>query len=115
MDVPVTSEAGRPDWDDGVASERTVLAWERMAIASVAVAALVLRAGIVAHELGLAIPVTMVMMLAALVEWRFSRRIYDEHDRPLAHGAALHPRAIVALGAVTMTAAAASIALALGT
>jgi uncharacterized membrane protein YidH (DUF202 family) len=101
------------DWDEGVASERTVLAWERTAIASVAVAALVLRAGIVDGLLGLAIPVTALLMLAGAVEWLFSRRIYLEHDRPYARGAVLHPRAIVALAAVTLTAAAASLALAL--
>ncbi len=102
------------DWDEGVASERTVLAWERTAIASMAVAALVLRAGIVEGLLGLAIPITALLVFAGAVEWLFSRRIYREHARPYAQGAVLHPRAIVALAVVTLVAAAAAAALALG-
>ena len=107
--------AGRSlDWDKGVASERTVLAWERTAIASLAVAALVLRAGIVEGLLALAIPVAALLVIAACAEWLFSRRIYAEHDRPYAGGAVLHDRAILALGAITLIAAAASAALAIG-
>ncbi len=102
------------EWDEGVASERTVLAWERTAIASLAVAALVLRAGIVQGLLGLAIPVTALLTLAAGAEWLFSRRVYQEHDRPFARGAVLHDRAILALAAITFIAAAASVVLALG-
>jgi uncharacterized membrane protein YidH (DUF202 family) len=101
------------EWDEGVASERTVLAWERTAIASVAVAALVLRAGIVEGLLGLAIPITALLLVAGAAEWLFSRRVYREHDRPFARGAVLHDRAILALGAVTLIAAVASIPLAL--
>lgn len=102
------------DWDEGVASERTVLAWERTAVASVAVAALVLRAGIVEGLLGLAIPITVLLVVAGALEWLFSRRIYREHARPYDQGAVLHPRAIFALAAVTLAAAGASAALALG-
>jgi uncharacterized membrane protein YidH (DUF202 family) len=102
------------DWDEGGASERTVLAWERTAIASVAVAALVLRAGIVEGLLELAIPTAALLVLAGAAEWLFSRRLYIEHDRPYAHGAVLHDRAVVAIGAVTLLAAAGSAALALG-
>jgi uncharacterized membrane protein YidH (DUF202 family) len=103
------------DWDEGVASERTVLAWERTAIATLAVAALALRAGVVHHELTVGIPATVLLVVAAVAEWMFGRHIYDEHDRPLDQGAALHDRAIVAIGAVTLFASAASIPLAFGT
>jgi uncharacterized membrane protein YidH (DUF202 family) len=103
------------EWDEGVASERTVLAWERTAIASIAVAALVVRAGVVEGLLGLAIPLAAVLVVAGGAEWLFSRRIYAEHDRPYEHGAVLHDRAIGALAAVTLIAAAASVVLALGT
>ncbi len=102
------------EWDEGVASERTVLAWERTAIASAAVAALVLRAGIVERQLGLAIPVTVLLVLAAVAEWLFSRRVYVEHERPFARGAVLHDRAILLLGAMTLIAAASATALAIG-
>jgi uncharacterized membrane protein YidH (DUF202 family) len=102
------------DWDQGGASERTVLAWERTAIASAAVAALVVRAGIVEGLLGLAIPIAALLVIAGAVEWLFSRHIYVEHDRPYAHGAVLHDRAVVMIGAVTLIAAAGAAALALG-
>lgn len=115
MDADRQPTGGRAiDWDEGVASERTVLAWERTAIASVAVAALVLRAGIVEGLLAVAIPIATVLVLAGAAEWLFSRRIYAEHDRPYAHGAVLHDRAILALGAVTVIGAAGSTVLALG-
>ena len=102
------------EWDEGGASERTVLAWERTAIASIAVAALVLRAGIVEGLLGLAIPIAALLVLVGAAEWLFSRRVYFEHERPYAQGAVLHDRAIFALAAVTLIAAAASVALSLG-
>jgi uncharacterized membrane protein YidH (DUF202 family) len=102
------------DWDEGVASERTVLAWERTAIASLAVAALVLRAGIVEGLLAPAIPIAALLVIAGAAEWVFSRRIYAEHDRPFVRGAVLHDRAILALGAVTLIAAAGSAALTIG-
>ena len=109
----MSEDAHRPanrslDWDEGAASERTVLAWERTAIASVAVAALVLRAGIVSGPIAVAIPISGLLVLAAAVEWLFSRRIYAQHDRPQAHGAVLHEREIVALATVTLIAAAGS-------
>lgn len=90
------------EWDEGVASERTVLAWERTAISSLAVAALIIRAGIVAGPLAVAIPLAAVMVGAAAGEWRYSKRIYAQHGRPLAEGAVLHDRAIIALVAVTV-------------
>jgi len=104
---------GPLEWDEGGASERTVLAWERSAIASVAVAALVLRGGIVDGLLGVAIPVAALLVLCGAAEWLFSLRIYQEHDRPIGRGAVLHGRAFVALSAVTLIAAAGSVALAL--
>jgi uncharacterized membrane protein YidH (DUF202 family) len=100
------------DWDVGGASERTVLAWERTAVASLALAALVLRAGIVERLLAVAIPVAALLIVAGAAEWLFSRRVYVEHDRPYGHGAVLHGHAIRVLGAVTLIAAVASAALA---
>jgi uncharacterized membrane protein YidH (DUF202 family) len=102
------------EWDEGVASERTVLAWERSAIASIAVAALVVRAGVVEGQLGLAIPIAALLVLAGTAEWLFSRWIYREHARPYAQGAVLHSRAILGLSATTLVAAAAAAALAAG-
>ena len=99
-------------WDEGGASERTVLAWERTAVASLAVAALVVRAGIVYSLLGLAIPVAAVLVLAGVGEWVFSLRIYAEHGRVGEDGAPAHERALGILLAITLIAAAGSAALA---
>lgn len=100
-------------WDEGGASERTVLAWERTAIGSLAVAALVVRAGIVYSLLGIAIPIAAVLVLAGVGEWLFSLRIYAEHERVGEPGAAAHERALAALVGVTLIAAAGSAALAI--
>jgi uncharacterized membrane protein YidH (DUF202 family) len=102
-----------PDWDQGFASGRTSLAWQRTAIASAAVAALVVRAGIIERLLGLAIPIAALILLAAVAEWLFSRRISAEHERPFQDGAVLHGSVFVLLGAVTLLVAGASVALAL--
>jgi uncharacterized membrane protein YidH (DUF202 family) len=100
-------------WDDGGASERTVLSWQRTAIASLAVAAFALRAGIVDGLLGLAIPIAVLMTIAAAAEWLFSLRVYGEHDRPFARGAVRHDRALLAVAIVMLVAATGSAALAL--
>lgn len=94
------------DWDDGVASERTSLSWERTALSSMVLAALVLRAGIASGPLAIAIPVAALVIGAALAEWWFSRRVYHHHDRPYALGAVLHDREMASLAAVTVIAAA---------
>jgi hypothetical protein len=52
-------------------------------------------------------------VIAAVAEWLFSNRIYLEHDRPYAHGAVLHERALLGLTLLTVVAAAASLVLAL--
>ena len=61
------------------ATERTGLAWERSAIASLAVVALIVRQGIVAGPLALAIPIAAVitgLMTAGIVAatWKISPR-----------------------------------------
>jgi uncharacterized membrane protein YidH (DUF202 family) len=100
-------------WDEGMASERTVLAWERTAIATLALAALVVRAGIVKSLLPLAIPVGALLLLAAVGEWLFSLHVYAQHDRPFEDGAEQHETAIVALAGITLAAGVASAAVAI--
>jgi uncharacterized membrane protein YidH (DUF202 family) len=102
-----------PKWDEGTASERTVLSWQRTAIATLGIAVLVLRAGIVERLLVLAIPLAATLTIAACTEWLLSLHIYAEHNRPFALGAILHDRAIAALGLVTVIAATGSAGLAL--
>jgi uncharacterized membrane protein YidH (DUF202 family) len=105
---------GPGGWDEGVARERTVLSWQRTSLATIAIAVLVVRAGIVQHMLPLAIPAGALILVAGAVEWLVSFRIESDNDRPLDAGAMLHDRWIAALGLVTVIAAAASAALALG-
>jgi uncharacterized membrane protein YidH (DUF202 family) len=100
--------------DEGGASERTVLAWERTAIASLALAALVVRAGIVYRLLGLAVPLAALLVLAGVGEWLFSVRIYAERADAFEHGPVAHERALSVLLVVTVIAAAGSAALAIG-
>jgi uncharacterized membrane protein YidH (DUF202 family) len=102
------------EWDDGVASERTVLAWERTAISTLAVAVLILRAGIVIGPLTIAAPVGTLLAGAAGFEWYVRRRLYLEHDRPMVEGAILHERLIVILATITLAAAAAALVLSVG-
>jgi hypothetical protein len=90
-----------------------VLAWERTAIASLAVAALVVRAGIVYSLLGLAIPIAAVLVLAGTGEWLFSLRIYAEHERAGEDGAVAHERGLAVPVGITVIAAAGSAALAI--
>lgn len=102
---------GTLEWDDGMASERTVLAWERTAIASLVVAALTLRAGVVGDALAVAAPAASLLVFAAVVEWHHSRRIYAEHDLPFEHGAVMHEAMLAAVTGVTVVAALAAVAL----
>ena len=102
---------GSLEWDAGLASERTVFAWERTAVASIAVAVLVARAGVVYDALAIAAPAATLLAVAGLAEWRHSRRIYAEHDRPFREGAPLQGRAVAAVTAVTVISAVAATAL----
>lgn len=104
---------GSLEWDDGRASERTVLAWERTAVASLAVAALTMRAAVVHDLVALAAPGTALLVLAAVAEWRQSQKIYREHDLPLERGAVTHEGMLAAVTGVTVAAAIAAAALTL--
>ncbi|MGI8800682.1 MAG: DUF202 domain-containing protein [Solirubrobacteraceae bacterium] len=104
-------EAG---WDEGRASERTVLAWHRSAISLLAIAALVLRAGITGDLLAVAIPLTLLLAISAAGAWWHSVRIYSEHDRPFEEGATLHEAELRALTVVTLITAVAAGVLVLG-
>jgi uncharacterized membrane protein YidH (DUF202 family) len=109
----VTMEDERIYWDEGSASERTVLAWERTAAVSIVVAAIVLRAGIVGRLLALAIPVATVLLLASGAAWLLAHGLRAEHNRPFERGAIPHDRAIATVTVVTLIAAAGSAGLAI--
>jgi len=91
------------DPDEGLATDRTALAWERMAIANLAVAAIVIRQGIVFGPLGLATALATILILAALLQWRISARL-----KPTPHY-----RQIGALAALTLVVAVAAAVLAI--
>ncbi len=103
-------EAG---WDEGGASERTVLAWHRSAISLLAIAALVLRAGITGDLLAVGIPLTLLLAISAAAAWWQSVRIYSEHDRPFEEGATVHEAELRALTVVTLITAVSAAALVL--
>jgi uncharacterized membrane protein YidH (DUF202 family) len=98
------------DWDQGEATERTLLAWQRTAIGTFAVAALVLRTGIATGPLWLAIVISTLLVLTAAVEWLLSRSSYAAiRDAPRAPTMVLHERAISVVASVTVLAALGSI------
>lgn len=88
-----------------------MLEWERTAIASLAVAVLIVREGIVHSLLSLAIPIAAVLVLASLGEWLFCVRSYAELVGEA--DAVAHERVLAILVAITLIAAAGSAALAI--
>jgi hypothetical protein len=58
--------------------------------------------------LAIALAAGALLVVAALWEWRHSRRIYAEHDAPVAAGAILHERTLAAVCGVTVAAAVAA-------
>ena len=99
------------EWDDGVASERTMLSWQRTALSTIVIAVLVLRAGLARGPLGVALPLGALLILVAAAEWMLSRRVYVEHNRPQSAGAVLHDHWMVVLVVVTLSAAGGSMIL----
>lgn len=110
-----TRPPSRPsiDWDEGVASERTMLAWQRTALSTTVIALLVIRAAVTSGPLGLGLGLGSVLVAVALWEWLFSRRVYVAHARPQAQGAPMHEGWMVALAVITLIVAAGSVVLAL--
>jgi len=102
------------DSDKGLATDRTALAWERMAIASVATAAIFIRQGIVHGLLGLTTALAVLLLLGGLMEWRVAARL-----RPsVPYGqlrAAHHRREISALAILIIVTAAGAAVLAIFT
>ena len=96
------------------AANRTLLSWQRTAMASLAVAALVVRAGVVQRLLGLAIPAATLLVLGAAAQWLLSLRTYSRATPAAAAGAGLIQRAALAVQAVIAIGACAALALALG-
>lgn len=90
-----------------------MLSWQRTALSTTVVALLIIRGGVVHGPVRLGLVLGIGLLGVAVSEWLFSRRIYAEHNRPQAHGAVLHPAWKGALMAVTVIAAAGSVALAL--
>jgi hypothetical protein len=100
---PTDPHKSPTDRDEGFATDRTALAWERMAIATLAIAAIVIRQGIVNGPLGLATPLAAILIGAALLQWRLSASLGPAH----------HYRQIGALAALTMLVAAAAFVIAI--
>jgi hypothetical protein len=95
-------------------AQRTLLSWQRTAMATAVVAGLVVRAGIVEGLLGLAVPAAVLLMLGAATEWLYSLRISSRSEPDLADTAASPERAALTVAAVTAVAACASLGLTFG-
>jgi uncharacterized membrane protein YidH (DUF202 family) len=104
------SRAERPAqvFDAGLQHERTALAWERTAIASMVAGVLLARyAAQSAHFVFASIGIAEVVIGAAILVW--SGRHYDDLHGPLRAGESpLHPTAarIVGVGSIVFTGAA---------
>lgn len=107
----------RPDtsFDRGLQHERTALAWERTAIASMVAGVLFGRyAAESVHPAFAAIGLGQVVVGAALLVW--AARHYDDLHGPLRAGQSpIHPTAarLVGIGTVVFTATATALALAI--
>lgn len=101
------------DWDSFGATDRTALAWQRTALATIGVAVLAVRAGIVDHVLGLALPVAALLTIAAGAEWLLAARLTHERRGAVQPRIPLHARALLGIATVTCISAAGSIAIAL--
>lgn len=95
-------------WDSGLASERTALAWQRTATAAIALATLVLRAGIVERQVALSSAIATLLVVTAASAWLASRALGARVEPP----PAVRHRAMLAIGVVTPVVAVGSAALA---
>ena len=82
-------------------------------MASLAVAALVVRAGIEQRLLGLAIPAAALLVLGAAAQWLLSLRTYSRSMPVVSAGPGLIQGAALAVQVVIVIAASGSLALAL--
>ena len=111
----MSREARRPDrvFDAGLQHERTALAWERTAIASMVAGVLMARyAAESVHLLFAVVGVSQVVVGAATLVW--TGRHYDELHGPLRAGQSpVHPTAarIVGVGTIAFTGSATVLAL----
>ena len=94
--------------DSGLARERTALAWLRSALSMTVSAALVVRAGLSAHQALLGLSAGAALAAAAVMTWRRGKTLEQE----LELNTATQTRAFRRLTAVTLLIAAVSIAVA---
>jgi uncharacterized membrane protein YidH (DUF202 family) len=102
----VTGLAADPDEDPGLARERTGLAWQRSALALLANAALVLRAGIDLGPLAIGLAVGAVLAYGAFRAWRHGDRLYR---RRMEGDLRTDERALTRLSALSVTTAVAAL------
>lgn len=86
--------------DDGLADERTTLAWQRSGLSLIVVAGLVARAALEAHALMLAIVAGGAVALLGAGAWGHGGRAYRRDRRPLAAGHLAPPVAALCIMAV---------------
>src|SRR3954452_2823852 len=98
--------AAEPPRDPGLASERTALAWQRMALSFTSIAAVTLAGAAHRHVPWLLAPSVVLFAVAAAV-WRYARR--RTGDRGLR--TARRPVALLALATAAAAVAAAALSL----
>jgi uncharacterized membrane protein YidH (DUF202 family) len=98
--------AAEPPGDPGLASERTALAWQRMALGFTSMAAVMLAAAAHRQEPLLIAPSVALFAVAAAV-WRYARRRVG--DRAL--GTERRPLALLAIATAAAAVAAAALSL----
>src|SRR3954471_18049816 len=101
--MPSTAE---PSGDPGLASERTALAWQRMALSFTSIAAVMLAAAAHRQNAWLIGPSAVLFAVAAAI-WRYARLRIGHRDVSTAR------RPIALLALATATAAVAAVALSL--
>jgi hypothetical protein len=92
--------------DRGLASERTALAWQRMALSFTSIAAVTLAAAAHRGDPWLLVPSAVLFAVAAAV-WRYARRRIGDRDLPTAR----RPIALLAFATAAAAVAAAALSL----
>jgi uncharacterized membrane protein YidH (DUF202 family) len=101
-------------YDPGLANERTSLAWTRSGLSLAAIAGLIARAATEAHAYAIGYPLAVLLLVGAVLTWRYGSHIYTDNRRALAAGEPVaRPTPLKLLAALTTTSGALALAITL--